>query len=39
MSDVTFDMSNNKMKVHQQNAEPCAVTLVDPAKIPKQVDA
>jgi glucose-1-phosphate cytidylyltransferase len=29
MSDVTFDMSNNKMKVHQQNAEPWTVTLVD----------
>jgi glucose-1-phosphate cytidylyltransferase len=28
MSDVTFDMSNNKMKVHQQNAEPWTVTLV-----------
>ncbi len=29
MSDVTFDMTNNKMKVHQQNAEPWTVTLVD----------
>jgi glucose-1-phosphate cytidylyltransferase len=29
MSDVTFDMNNNKMKVHQQNAEPWTVTLVD----------
>ncbi len=29
MSDVTFDMSNNQMKVHQQNAEPWTVTLVD----------
>lgn len=29
MSDVTFDMSNNKMKVHQQNAEPWTVTLID----------
>ena len=29
MSDVTFDMSNNKMEVHQQNAEPWKVTLVD----------
>jgi glucose-1-phosphate cytidylyltransferase len=29
MSDVTFDMSYNKMKVHQQNAEPWTVTLVD----------
>lgn len=29
MSDVTFDMSNNKMEVHEQNAEPWKVTLVD----------
>ncbi len=29
MSDVTFDMQNNRMKVHQQNAEPWRVTLVD----------
>jgi glucose-1-phosphate cytidylyltransferase len=29
MSDVTFDMKNNKMEVHQQNAEPWRVTLVD----------
>lgn len=29
MSDVTFDMSNNKMEVHQHNAEPWRVTLVD----------
>src|SRR5210317_10553 len=29
MSDVTFDMSNNKMKVHQVNAEPWRVTLID----------
>jgi glucose-1-phosphate cytidylyltransferase len=29
MSDVTFDMQNNKMDVHQQNAEPWHVTLVD----------
>jgi glucose-1-phosphate cytidylyltransferase len=29
MSDVTFDMSNNKMKVHHQNAEPWTVTLID----------
>ena len=29
MSDVTFDMSNNKMEVHQNNAEPWRVTLVD----------
>lgn len=29
MSDVTFDMINNKMEVHQQNAEPWHVTLVD----------
>lgn len=29
MSDVTFDMANNKMEVHRQNAEPWKVTLVD----------
>ena len=29
MSDVTFDMSENSMKVHQRNAEPWKVTLVD----------
>lgn len=29
MSNVTFDMSKNSMEVHQQNAEPWRVTLVD----------
>jgi glucose-1-phosphate cytidylyltransferase len=29
MSDVTFDMAANRMEVHQQNAEPWRVTLVD----------
>jgi len=29
MSDVTFDMSANKMEVHQRYAEPWRVTLVD----------
>ncbi|MBX9963547.1 MAG: glucose-1-phosphate cytidylyltransferase [Burkholderiales bacterium] len=29
MSDVTFDMSSNKMEVHQNSAEPWRVTLVD----------
>jgi glucose-1-phosphate cytidylyltransferase len=29
MSDVTFDMINNKMEVHQGNAEPWKITLVD----------
>ena len=29
MSDVTFDMANNKMEVHHHNAEPWRVTLVD----------
>lgn len=28
-SDVTFDVSNNRMEVHQQFAEPWRVTLVD----------
>jgi glucose-1-phosphate cytidylyltransferase len=29
MSDVTFDMQNNKMEVHKNHAEPWTVTLVD----------
>ena len=29
MSDITFDMANNKMEVHQQHVEPWRVTLVD----------
>ncbi len=29
MSDVTFDMQQNKMEVHQKHAEPWRVTLVD----------
>ncbi|MFT5211646.1 MAG: glucose-1-phosphate cytidylyltransferase [Flavobacterium sp.] len=29
MSDVTFDMTNNEMEVHQRKAEPWKVTLVD----------
>jgi len=29
MSDVTFDMANNRMEVHQHKAEPWKVTLVD----------
>jgi glucose-1-phosphate cytidylyltransferase len=29
MSDVTFDMANNEMVVHEQKAEPWRVTLVD----------
>jgi glucose-1-phosphate cytidylyltransferase len=29
MSDVTFDMARNQMEVHQRNAEPWKVTLVD----------
>jgi glucose-1-phosphate cytidylyltransferase len=29
MSDVTFDMAQNRMHVHQQHAEPWQVTLVD----------
>ncbi len=33
MSDVTFDMTNNSMEVHQQNAEPWRVTLVDTGEI------
>jgi glucose-1-phosphate cytidylyltransferase len=29
MSDVTFDLQRNSMEVHQRNAEPWRVTLVD----------
>jgi glucose-1-phosphate cytidylyltransferase len=29
MSDITFDMQNNSMKVHQQHAEPWKITLID----------
>ena len=29
MSDVTFDMVNNRMEVHQQKVEPWKVTLID----------
>jgi glucose-1-phosphate cytidylyltransferase len=29
MSDVTFDMVNNSMEVHQKNAEPWKITVVD----------
>ncbi len=29
MSDVTFDIANNKMEVHQASAEPWKVTIVD----------
>jgi glucose-1-phosphate cytidylyltransferase len=29
MSDVTFDMENNTMRVHKERAEPWTVTLVD----------
>ncbi len=29
MSDVTFDMRDNSMKVHQANAEPWCVTLIE----------
>lgn len=29
MSDITFDMRNNRMEVHQKRAEPWSVTVVD----------
>src|SRR5207302_1507575 len=29
MSDITFDIKENRMEVHQRNAEPWRVTLVD----------
>tara|TARA_B110000503_G_scaffold11064_1_gene15034 strand:- start:224 stop:997 length:774 start_codon:yes stop_codon:yes gene_type:complete len=28
-SDITFDMTNNEMKIHQEHAEPWKVTLID----------
>ncbi len=28
-SDITFDLKNNKMEIHQVNTEPWNVTLVD----------
>jgi len=33
MSDVTFDMANNEMKVHRQRAEAWNVTLVDTGEL------
>jgi glucose-1-phosphate cytidylyltransferase len=33
MSDVTFDMRDNAMEVHQQKAEPWRVTLVDTGEV------
>ncbi|MCP5081971.1 MAG: glucose-1-phosphate cytidylyltransferase [Alphaproteobacteria bacterium] len=33
MSDVTFDMRNNEMQVHQRHAEPWQVTLVDTGEL------
>lgn len=29
MSDITFDMEHNRMEVHEKNAEPWRVTLID----------
>jgi glucose-1-phosphate cytidylyltransferase len=29
MSDVTFDLKNNEMRVHQNNIEPWTITLID----------
>src|ERR1700739_3368800 len=29
MSDVTIDLKNNNLKIHQNNAEPWTVTLID----------
>ena len=34
MSDVTFDMANNKMQVHQASAEPCFQRSQDMFQIP-----
>jgi glucose-1-phosphate cytidylyltransferase len=33
MSDVTFDLKNNKMEVHEQKTEPWHVTLVDTGEL------
>ena len=33
MSDITFDMSSNKMEIHQQKVEPWKVTLVDTGEL------
>ena len=33
MSDVTFDMANNDMEVHNKNAEPWKITLVDTGEL------
>ncbi len=33
MSDVTFDMQDNRMEVHQRHAEPWRVTLVDTGEL------
>lgn len=33
MSDVTFDMMNNRMEVHQKKVEPWRVTLVDTGEV------
>lgn len=33
MSDVTFDMAENSMEVHQRNAEPWRVTLIDTGEL------
>ncbi|WP_404335673.1 glucose-1-phosphate cytidylyltransferase [Sphingomonas sp. MMS12-HWE2-04] len=33
MSDVTFDIQNNEMQVHQRRAEPWRVTLVDTGEL------
>lgn len=33
MSDVTFNLDQNKMTVHRQNAEPWSVTLIDTGEV------
>ena len=33
LSDITFDLSTNSMKIHQLKAEPWKVTLVDTGPI------
>jgi glucose-1-phosphate cytidylyltransferase len=35
MSDVTFDMTHNRMEIHERHAEPWRVTLVDTGDTPR----
>jgi glucose-1-phosphate cytidylyltransferase len=39
MSDVTFDMTHNRMEIHERHAEPWRVTLVDTGDTPRPAGA